>query len=152
MKTTRILFTAAAFAISSLVAFSASNNLQEDSIYPAAFTSMASKASFEIPFTLVHDHFIVVEATINGKKLNLLLDESALETTIDREKAEQLGLSQTHRFSIGTATFNENPAVAEFDSVRSSGLDVDGIVGASIFDNYDVEYDMVNGVIICRPF
>ncbi len=152
MKTTRIFFTAAAFAISSLVAFSASNNLQEGSIYPGAFASISSKAYFEIPFTLVYDHFMVVVATINGERLNLVLDEGALETTLDWKKAQHLGLGRTASFSIGEQTFNETPSFAEFDAVRNSGLIIDGVVGSSIFDNYDVEYDMVKGVIICRPF
>jgi hypothetical protein len=152
MKTTKIIFTAAAFAILSLVSFSASGKQNEESIYPSTFSRTAKMSSFEIPFTVVHNHFVIVEASINGERLNLLLDEGALETTIDRKKAEKLGLAQAQSITIGSKTFNDSPVIAEFDSVRNSGLNIDGIVGSSIFDNYDVEYDMVNGLIICRPF
>jgi hypothetical protein len=161
MKTTKF-FLAATLAIifSSSIALSNSNDKNSkaetknilDSKEAEPSFSFLEKQSVSIPFTMVYDYFLIVQVSINGENLNFLFDESALHTAISKEKADLLGVEDSTLLFIGNQSFGGNMVISDFSKLKSSGLDVDGIIGSSIVDYYNINLDLARGIVICTPY
>lgn len=162
MKTTKIFLTATlAIILSSGIALANSNAISSeaesrnisDTSEAEPTRSFIENQSVSIPFTMVYDYyFLIVQVTINGENLNFLFDESALYTAISKEKADLLGVDDSTLLFIGHQSFGGNLVISDFSKLKSSGLDVDGIIGSSIVDYYNINLDIAQGKVICTPF
>jgi hypothetical protein len=161
MKTTKMFLTATLAIILSSGALWANNNDRSfvheakphlDSAQVEPNYSFMENQALSIPVTVVYDHFLIVQVTINGEKLNFLFDESALYTAISKEKADLLSVDDSTLLFIGHQSFGGNMKVSDFSKLKSSGLDVDGIIGSSIVDYYNINLDLAQGKVICTPY
>jgi predicted aspartyl protease len=116
----------------------------------------------EIPIKVASPR-ILVDATLDGKPVEMIVDTGSATTLISRKAAERLGL-KTHipnsglRISgIGGEAVTLVASVGQLsfgrfslknDSVIVAGdLDRDGLVGRDMFQNYDVEIDLAHSAI-----
>jgi clan AA aspartic protease (TIGR02281 family) len=106
----------------------------------------------------------VVDVSIDGKPARMVLDTGAQGVFLMPEAAERLGLHQdpllrSHasgiggsveelavmldRVQLGTAALEHVPAAVLQQSLRIAGpVEIDGLLGMSVLDRYDVEIDM----------
>ncbi len=114
----------------------------------------------------------VIDALINGKDMKFAIDSGSFYNIISAPAAANAGLRLTpapewvagkgadgkallsvaaaEDFVLGGSLRVKNIEFLAGGSASGSGID--GVVGQSFFENYDVEYDLANGVIrLMRP-
>jgi len=119
----------------------------------------------DLPVRLVRGH-LVVDASINGKKIGAMVDTGASLTLLLRPAAERLGLERRETrgyqaFGVGGATKVESALIDEFKignasrkswrmfvaGEREMGDDIAVILGEDFFSQTDVEFDLAHNVI-----
>ena len=109
---------------------------------------------------------MVVDASINGKKIGAMVDTGASLTLLLRPAAERLGLERRETrgyqaFGVGGATKVESALIDEFKignasrkswrmfvaGEREMGDDIAVILGEDFFSQTDVEFDLAHNVI-----
>jgi len=117
----------------------------------------------QMPLQVEH-HWLVVPVGINGKWVHLIVDSGAQWTMLSEAAAEQLGLQQDPKHILrpigvgGTITVTGAPidrlviGKARFQDVKwiavgnlnlaTSGLNVDGMLGADILLGFDMDIDV----------
>jgi predicted aspartyl protease len=113
----------------------------------------------------------VISALINGNQVKLTLDSSSFYNIMSASGAAKSGLQLMPAPSWLASKGSDGKAllsVAVADNIQLGGLraknieflaggndsgsGTDGVIGQSLFQNYDVEYDLANGVIrLMRP-
>ena len=119
----------------------------------------------DLPVRPVRGH-LVVDASINGKKIGAMVDTGASLTLLLRPAAERLGLERRETrgyqaFGVGGATKVESALIDEFKignasrkgwrmfvaGEREMGDDIAVILGEDFFSQTDVEFDLAHNVI-----
>jgi predicted aspartyl protease len=115
----------------------------------------------------VQDHLLVVQAGINGKWTNLVVDTGAERTTINDTAVERLGLPHdpryiNHAMGIGGPTTTTDVtidrlvlgnvhfpitriAVGTFNLKNDRGLNAEGLLGADLLLGFDMDIDVPDG-------
>ena len=112
----------------------------------------------------------VISALINGKEARFAVDSSSYYNIISTSAAANSGLRLmpapswlASKGSDGRPLLSVAVADVQIGGLRAknieflaggndSGSGTDGVIGQSLFQNYDVEYDLANGVIrLMRP-
>jgi clan AA aspartic protease (TIGR02281 family) len=128
-----------------------------------AACQLQTMAQFPI---VMHGNEPLVEASINGQKVNFLLDTGASTTVITREAAERLGLHATymegvtfygvggsdaaqittvHDLKIGASTAHDIRMVVTGHGFGSAGFV--GLLGADFLMQADIELDLAGGFV-----
>ncbi len=116
----------------------------------------------EWPVRVEHGH-ILVDGSINGQKIAIMLDTGAANTLLFRPAAERLGLSprptKARMFGVGGEATVEVAEVGEFrigEAVRTKWLlpvigtrfvGADMILGEQFFQLVDVEFDLAHDAV-----
>ena len=112
------------------------------------------------------NRWLVIDGTINGQKVGILLDTGAMRTMLFRPVAERLGLMMqpirnAYVSGVGGISFIESAHVGEFrigESTRRNwymmvagerdfGDGIGVVLGEDFFQNVDVEFDLANRAV-----
>lgn len=128
-------------------------------------------SSFDIPIDFsALNKAIFITVSLKGKKLNFLFDTGASATVINSKIVNELGLGTTgvtevvgvsgassssiikdQQITIEKTSFNETLIVQDLSKFQDYGLNIDGIIGATLFNKYILDVDIDKNVIHCMP-